>query len=92
MVSAVCMGGHWKRIEKMATGTAGSGYCETDEVTVTNPEFLKNRDAVVSRCIDAGINYVDACTHAEVPASASCSNPRTIASRKRAWTAWTSGA
>ena len=70
LVSAVCLGGHWKRIDKMVNGVEGCGYCETDEATVSNAGFLKNRDAVVSRCIDVGINYVDACTHAEVLAYA----------------------
>jgi len=49
-VSAVCLGGHWKRIEVM------------------NQDFDKNRHDVVSRCIDVGINYIDACTEREVPA------------------------
>jgi aryl-alcohol dehydrogenase-like predicted oxidoreductase len=47
-VSAVCLGGHWKR------------------VNVMNQDFDKNRRDVVSRCIDVGINYIDACCRAEV--------------------------
>jgi len=50
MVSAVCLGGHWKRINVM------------------KQDFNKNRHDVVSRCIDAGINYIDACTIQEVKA------------------------
>jgi len=53
MVSAVCLGGHWKRVEVVAKGHA---------------EFEKNRAEVVSRCIERGINYIDACTGGEVMA------------------------
>ena len=56
MVSAVCLGGHWKRIEKFV----GRGK-ET---------FDKNRADVVTRCIERGINYIDACTGGEVVAYA----------------------
>jgi len=48
MVSAVCLGGHWKRVDVM------------------NQDFAQNRYDVMSRCIDVGINYVDACWHSEV--------------------------
>ena len=49
-VSAVCLGGHWKR------------------VNVMKQDFDKNRYDVVSRCIDVGINYIDACWDNEVKA------------------------
>jgi predicted aldo/keto reductase-like oxidoreductase len=49
-VSAVCMGGHWKRIN------------------VTKQDLEENRREVVSRCIDTGINYIDACSRVEVEA------------------------
>jgi len=49
-ISAVCLGGHWKR------------------VNVMEQEFDENRSEVISRCIDVGINYVDACTWEEVVA------------------------
>jgi aryl-alcohol dehydrogenase-like predicted oxidoreductase len=48
MVSAVCLGGHWKRYDVM------------------NQDLDQNRYDVMSRCIDVGINYVDACWHSEV--------------------------
>lgn len=48
MVSAVCLGGHWKR------------------VNVIGQDFDRNRREVVERCIDVGINYIDACCRAEV--------------------------
>jgi aryl-alcohol dehydrogenase-like predicted oxidoreductase len=53
MVSAVCLGGHWKRI---------------NTVVPKNTDFETNRADVVSRCIDRGINYIDACTGGEVMA------------------------
>jgi len=49
-VSAICLGGHWKRINVM------------------KQDFDTNRREVVSRCIDVGINYIDACTSGEVMA------------------------
>jgi aryl-alcohol dehydrogenase-like predicted oxidoreductase len=48
MVSAVCIGGHWKRVDVM------------------KQDFAQNRYGVMSRCIEVGINYVDACWHSEV--------------------------
>jgi len=47
-ISAVCLGGHWKRINVM------------------NQNFDENRRNVVSRCMDVGINYIDACCRSEV--------------------------
>jgi aryl-alcohol dehydrogenase-like predicted oxidoreductase len=47
-VSAVCLGGHWKR------------------VNVMNQDFEKNRRDVVNRCMEVGINYIDACCRPEV--------------------------
>ena len=49
-VSAVCLGGHWKR------------------VNVMNQDFAKNRSEVVTRCMEVGINYIDACWDNEVKA------------------------
>jgi aryl-alcohol dehydrogenase-like predicted oxidoreductase len=66
MVSVVCLGGHWKRIDTVVPrpakkeGWIGMG--------VGNPDFEKNRADVVSRCIDRGINYIDACWSNEVMA------------------------
>jgi aryl-alcohol dehydrogenase-like predicted oxidoreductase len=50
MISAVSMGGHWKRIP-YKPGTE---------------EFKKNRRDVVYACLDHGINYIDACSPGEV--------------------------
>jgi len=56
MISAVCLGGHWKRIDTVVS-TAGG---------IDAPDFRKNRYDVVSRCMERGINYIDACTGSEV--------------------------
>ena len=65
-VSAVCLGGHWKRIDKMVPGVfKGKGWLSAD---LNDPDFQKNRRDVVSRCIEHGINYIDACTYPEIQA------------------------
>ena len=56
MISAVCLGGHWKRIDTVVTGGGG----------IDHPDFRKNRYDVGSRCMERGINYIDACTGSEV--------------------------
>ncbi|MDD4870407.1 MAG: aldo/keto reductase [Kiritimatiellae bacterium] len=64
MVSAACLGGHWKRVDKMVPGLfKGGAWLSLD---VNNADFCKNRYDVVTRCIERGINYIDACTYAEV--------------------------
>ncbi len=55
-ISAVCLGGHWKRIDTVVPASGG----------IDHPDFRKNRSDVVSRCIEKGINYIDACTGSEV--------------------------
>lgn len=65
ITSAVALGGHWKRIEKMAAGEGKGGWLTHD---INNPEFQKNRHDVVSRCMEVGINHIDACTCSEVKA------------------------
>ena len=58
MISAVCMGGHWKRIDKVVAQVRnGNGWIGAG---LGNPEFVKNRYDVVTRCIERGINYIDA--------------------------------
>ncbi len=71
-VSAVSLGGHWKRIGEAALGRPfpGAGFSREDFCHIQCPDFMKNRDAVVGRAIDLGINYVDACTGPEVLAYA----------------------
>jgi predicted aldo/keto reductase-like oxidoreductase len=48
MISAVSMGGHWKRVDVMGQ------------------DLDKNRHDIVSKLIDSGINYIDACWGGEV--------------------------
>lgn len=57
MISAIALGGHWKRL------IAGSGW---DRDNSGIEELDRNRYDVVSRCIDVGINYVDACSGGEI--------------------------
>ena len=63
-VSAVCLGGHWKRVDKMVPDVfKGKGWLSAD---LESEGFRKNRYDVVTRCIESGINYIDACTWQEV--------------------------
>jgi aryl-alcohol dehydrogenase-like predicted oxidoreductase len=63
-VSAVCLGGHFKGIAEV-TGQKVNAYTRSEDAAA-NAALDKNRDAVLSRCIEAGINLVDACTAGEV--------------------------
>ena len=56
-ISAVCLGGHWKRVDTAL---------KTVEPTEGRSPFDQNRYDVVTRCIEAGINYIDACWSNEV--------------------------
>ena len=56
-ISAVCLGGHWKRIDKML---------HLSKPTDGRSPFEQNRYDVVGRCIESGINYIDACCIQEV--------------------------
>ncbi len=67
MVSAVALGGHWKRVVKVIGGTEPQGWMTQD---IDRPDFQKNRLDVVTRCIERGINYVDACCREEILAYA----------------------
>jgi len=63
-VSAICMGGHWKRIEKMVPELfKGDNWLGAQ---LDSEAFKKNRHDVVTQCIESGINYIDACTGEEV--------------------------
>jgi len=57
MISAIALGGHWKRL------IVGSGWQREDSGI---EELDKNRYEVVSRCIEFGINYIDACSGGEI--------------------------
>ncbi len=67
MVSAVCLGGHWKRVGVMMKGPfKGSGASKEDDQNIHNSDLIRNRSDVVSRCLELGINYVDACSPPEI--------------------------
>jgi aryl-alcohol dehydrogenase-like predicted oxidoreductase len=67
MLSAVCLGGHWKRVATMLPGIKNAaGYTKEDRENINNPEFLNNRHTVLTRCMESGINYVDACSPEEI--------------------------
>ncbi|MFH1919701.1 MAG: aldo/keto reductase, partial [Planctomycetota bacterium] len=64
MVSAVCLGGHWKRVNTVVPELfQGRSWLSAN---LESPEFEKNRYDVVTQCIERGINYIDACTKQEV--------------------------
>ncbi len=65
-ISAVCLGGHWKRIDKMVPGVFETKSWLSAKLD--SDGFRKNRRDVVTRCIERGINYIDACTWQEVTA------------------------
>ncbi len=67
MVSSVCLGGHWKRLVKVIGGKEPEGWMT---MGIDQREFQKNRHDVVTRCIERGINYVDACCREEILAYA----------------------
>ncbi len=63
-ISSVCLGGHWKRVDKMVPGVfRGRGWLNAD---LDSEGFKENRRDVVTRCIERGINYIDACTKQEI--------------------------
>ena len=64
MISSVCLGGHWKRVNEMVPGLFNGGSWLSAKLD--DPDFQKNRYDVVTRCIERGINYIDACTGAEI--------------------------
>ena len=58
-VSAVCLGGHWKRINKViGTDSTVNPYNAPTDAAVAAP-FERNRAEVVNHCLDVGINYID---------------------------------
>jgi uncharacterized protein len=68
MVSAVSLGGHWKRIEiELGKGNVPP-YSDSDFSYPKIPGFMQSRDRVMAHCIDVGINYLDAMAAPEVVA------------------------
>jgi len=67
-VSVVCLGGHWKRVDKMVPGVfKARGWLSAD---LENEGFQNNRRDVVTKCVECGVNYIDACTREEIMAYA----------------------
>jgi len=64
-VSAVCLGGHWKRIDKVIGAKAAINPYEGPTSKEDFGGFLKNRREVVDHCIDVGINCIDFAGNAE---------------------------
>ena len=58
--SAICLGGHWKRVDKIIGAKAEiNPYVGPSEGSSEMGSFLRNRYEVVSRCIEVGINMID---------------------------------
>jgi len=67
MVSAVSLGGHWKRIEiELGKDKTPARYSDGDFSYPKIPGFMESRDRVMAHCIDVGINYLDAMAAPEV--------------------------
>ena len=67
MVSAVSLGGHWKRIEiELGKANVPARYSDSDFSYPKIPGFMQSRDRVIAHCIDVGINYLDAMAAPEV--------------------------
>ena len=64
-VSAVCMGGHWKRVGEV-TGNKKITGVSVPKDKASEAVLRKNRYDVLTRCMERGINYVDACTEGEI--------------------------
>ncbi len=63
MMSAIALGGHWKRVVNVIGGEEPPGWMT---MSIDRQDFQKNRSDIVSRCIERGINYVDACCREEI--------------------------
>jgi aryl-alcohol dehydrogenase-like predicted oxidoreductase len=72
MVSAISLGGHWKRIEielgRDKVPRQYNGYNDFNYPKI--PGFMQSRDRVMAHCIEVGINYLDAMEAPEVVAYA----------------------
>lgn len=64
-VSAVCLGGHWKRVDKIihSKGTINPYAGPQDGQDMG--AFLKNRQEIVNHCLEVGINLIDFAGDAE---------------------------
>jgi uncharacterized protein len=67
MVSAVSMGGHWKRMEiELGKDKTPARYSDSDFSYPNIPGFMQSRDRVMNHCIEVGINYLDAMAGPEI--------------------------
>ncbi|MEN6496586.1 MAG: aldo/keto reductase [Thermoguttaceae bacterium] len=64
-VSAVSLGGHWKRVDKVIKAKGAVNPYAGPESQADMGVFLKNRHEVVSRSIEVGINLIDFAGDAE---------------------------
>ncbi len=64
-VSAVCLGGHWKRVGEVTGNRKISGVSVPGDKEAADT-LRKNRYDVLTRCMERGINYVDSCTRDEI--------------------------
>ncbi len=64
-LSAVCLGGHWKRIDKVIGAKAKINPYEGPTSKDDLSAFQENRREVVDHCIEAGINCIDFAGNAE---------------------------
>ena len=64
-VSAVAMGGHWKRVDKAIGASMEINPYEGPDQSSDMAPFLRNRDEVISRCLEVGINCLDLAGNAE---------------------------
>ena len=64
MFSAACLGGHWKRVNTVVPDLFQGGSWLSAKLD--SKEFEQNRYDVVTRCMERGMNYIDACTMQEV--------------------------
>jgi predicted aldo/keto reductase-like oxidoreductase len=64
-VSAVCLGGHWKRVDKVIKLQGDMDPYRGSGNSADMDALSRNRDEVVSRCIEVGINCIDFAGDAE---------------------------
>jgi len=64
-VSAVSLGGHWKRVDKVLGTASEINPYEGPDKQEDLAAFMKNRSEVIDRCISAGINCIDFAGNAE---------------------------
>jgi len=89
-VSAVCLGGHWKRVDKVISSKSGFRSCERMGAASTEEfdAFYRNRTDVVSRCIERGINLIDFAGALEPPVYGKALAGR----REKVYISWSMGA